>query len=185
MFETFTFFWDGPFSQWHPSYFEVDGIEYNCAEQFMMSHKAALFGDEDAYERIMHAERPRTQKRLGRLVEGFEPFAWEAVQDHNDKPLCWNIVWIGNHAKFEQDAGLREALLETAGTTIVEASPEDNLWGIGLSEDDPRSRSRADWLGENWLGEVLTDLREYLLGGHSQGASALDHWPDERFEYPG
>lgn len=40
--EKFTFFFgaDSPFSQWHPAKFEVDGVTYNCAEQYMMYQKA-------------------------------------------------------------------------------------------------------------------------------------------------
>jgi len=131
--EQFTFFWDGPFSQWYPSYFELEEIEYNCAEQYMMAQKALLFDDHDTYERIMEAERPRTQKALGRLVDGFERYVWEA-EEENERPRCWNIVWRANHAKFTQDEGLAEILFETAGTTLVEASPDDAIWGIGLAE---------------------------------------------------
>ncbi|MEQ9503453.1 MAG: NADAR family protein [Deltaproteobacteria bacterium] len=160
--ERFTLFWDGPFSQWHASYFEVDGVEYNCAEQFMMAEKARLFGDDDTLERIMEAESPRTQKRLGRVVDGFDVSVWEEEED-DGMPRCWNIVWRGNMAKFTQNDHLRDALFETAGTTLVEASPEDRIWGIGLAEDDPRALDRASWQGLNWLGEVLTDVRDQLM----------------------
>lgn len=40
--ESFTFFYGNasPFSQWHPARFTVEGVEYNCAEQYMMHQKA-------------------------------------------------------------------------------------------------------------------------------------------------
>ncbi len=127
--EKFTLFWDGPFSQWYPAYFEIDGVEYNCAEQYMMAMKAKHFGDLDTLEMIMESESPRNQKALGRVVDGFDEDEWEREED-NGMPLCWNIVWRGNEAKFSQNPYLRESLLATKGTTLVEASPEDEIWEL-------------------------------------------------------
>jgi ribA/ribD-fused uncharacterized protein len=153
--EQFTFFWGGPFSQWHPSQFEVGGEVFVTAEQFMMAGKARLFGDEAMRERIMATKSPRTQKQLGRKVAGYQDDVWPAAAK--------KIVYDGNHAKFTQNPDLLETLLATAGTTLVEASPYDRRWGIGLREDDPRALDRATWRGTNWLGEVLTRLRDDLL----------------------
>lgn len=159
--ETFTFFWDGPFSQWEPSWFEVDGVEYNCAEQYMMAEKARLFGDEDTLEKIMDTESPAMQKRLGRLVDGFDEDVW-LEEEENGEPRCWNIVRRGNLAKFSQNPHLLDLLLQTVGTSLVEASPDDLRWGIGLSEAEAVGTDRASWPGDNWLGEVLGDVREAL-----------------------
>lgn len=160
--ERFTLFYDGIFSQWYPCDFEVDGVLYCCAEQYMMAMKALLFEDADTHERIMESESPRRQKALGRVVDGFDPDTWEE-EDDSGIPRCWGIVWKGNHAKFTQNPALLALLLQTAGTTLVEASPTDTLWGIGRAEDDPLAHVREAWRGLNWLGEVLTDLREHLL----------------------
>ena len=161
--EEFTFFWDGPFSQWEPAYFEVDDIEYNCAEQFMMAEKARLFDDQETLEMIMDTDVPATQKALGRQVSGFSKSDWEDDEEtDNGRPYCWNVVWRGNMAKFGQNAYLLETLLATEGTTLVEASPEDRIWGIGLAAGDPGCYSRDTWQGLNWLGEILTDVREHL-----------------------
>ena len=161
--EEFTFFWDGPFSQWEPCYFEIDETEYNCAEQFMMAEKARLFRDEHTLELIMDTDVPATQKALGRQVDGFSKEVWEDDEStDNGRPYCWNVVWEGNLAKFSQNAYLLDTLLATDGTTLVEASPEDRIWGIGLAEGDPGCYSRDTWQGLNWLGEVLTHLREHL-----------------------
>lgn len=100
--EEFTFFWDGPFSQWEPSYFTIDAIEYNCAEQYMMAEKAKLFGDLETLEMIMGTDLPRTQKALGRQVSGFVKEIWEDDEDtESGKPYCWDVVWRGNMAKFD------------------------------------------------------------------------------------
>jgi len=153
--ERFTFFWAGPFSQWHRSPFTLDGQVYVTAEQYMMAEKARLFGDEETLERILATSNAREQKALGRRVRGFETGAWNAV--------ARDIVYCGNRAKFTTHRDLLALLLETAGTTIVEASPLDTIWGIGLAADDPAASDRTQWRGTNWLGEVLTRLRDALI----------------------
>ena len=159
--ETFTFFWDGPFSQWYPSAFRLDGCRYNCAEQFMMAEKARYFQDEERLSAILRAEHPREQKQLGREITGFDEDEWQHLES-NGRAYCWNIVYRGNVAKFTQNPELQKTLLRTGGTTLVEASPVDSIWGIGLAADDSRAQDRRSWLGRNWLGEVLTEVRDEL-----------------------
>jgi len=159
--EKFTFFWNGPFSQWEESEFTIDDISYNTAEQYMMAEKARLFGDEDTLEKIMEADDPSTQKALGRLVEDFDDDLW-CEDEENGRPRCWNIVWRGNMAKFSQNPHLLKTLLKTEGTTLVEASPQDLRWGIGWRANEAGAKNRETWRGNNWLGEVLTCIRELL-----------------------
>lgn len=153
----FTFFWQdqSPFSQWHPAEFTVGGKRFVCAEQYMMYGKAVLFGDEAVAASILASAAPRAHKALGRQVRGFEEQRWRQERER--------IVYEGNHAKFTQNAHLLQALLATAGTELVEASPTDVIWGVGLTEDDPRIQDPAQWRGQNLLGKVLTRLREDLL----------------------
>jgi len=143
-------------SQWLPCRFEVDGVTYNCTEQYMMAEKARLFGDEDAAQQIMKADNPRDQKALGRMVRNFDADTWNAV--------ARDIVYRGNYAKFTQNPGLKDALLSLEGT-LVEASPWDRIWGIGLKEHHPGVHNRALWDGTNWLGEVCTKVREDIRAG--------------------
>lgn len=152
--EKFTYFWGGPFSQWLASNFEVQGVKYNCAEQYMMAMKAKTFNDEDTRRLIMEAENPKEQKALGRKVKNFNADVWNGVAKA--------YVFIGNCHKFTQNPDLLKTLMDTKGTTLVEASPYDKIWGIGLKADDPKVKSRDTWQGTNWLGEVLTDLRNNL-----------------------
>ena len=42
---TFFFTEKSPFSQWYACTFVVDGVTFNCAEQFMMHGKAKLFAE--------------------------------------------------------------------------------------------------------------------------------------------
>ncbi|MGG1518248.1 NADAR family protein [Paenibacillus oryzisoli] len=155
--EKFTFFYrtESPFSQWHPALFEINGISFNCAEQYMMYQKAKLFKDEEIAAKVLSAQTPREQKELGRAVRNFHRDKWETH--------CKQFVYEGNYAKFTQNQQLLEKLLATQGTTLVEASPTDCIWGVGLLEDDPLILNRVTWRGTNWLGEVLTNLREDLL----------------------
>ncbi len=161
MSEKFTFFWDGPFSQWTLDPFMIKGIQYNCPEQYMMAAKARRFFDNAALRNILNESNPSRQKSLGRSVKGYCDNRWQELCS-NGKPYCWNVVYAGNFAKFQQNWHAWKSLQKTAGTTLVEASPDDVIWGIGLRQSDPRAQDRALWLGKNWLGEVLTEVREAL-----------------------
>ena len=161
MSERFTFFLRGPFSQWYRSAFTLDDTVYNTAEQFMMARKAELFSDTDMLARIMAAREPKEQKALGRLVRGFDQGIWDIH--------ARDIVRKGNRAKFTTHRDLLALLFDTAGTTLVETNPVDPIWGIGLAEDSPFVQDRRTWQGTNWLGEILTQLRDTLLAEQAAG----------------
>lgn len=152
----FTFFWQSgsPFSNWFPSVFTHDGVEYNCSEQYMMHKKALLFGDTEVAQLIMEQTSPRAQKMLGREVRGFDDQVW--------KEQCIEIMVDGCLSKFEQLPELGKQLLATGDTTIVEASPYDKVWGIGMTEDDPRATDPSQWQGQNLLGHVLMEVRDLM-----------------------
>ena len=166
MTETFTFFYGGPASQWYPSQFMIDGVTYNCAEQYMMAMKAVLFNDADALQIIMDTNNPKIQKAAGRTVQGFDQILWEQN--------CKLYVYRANLAKFMQNSDLLNWLLATGDTTLVEASPWDRIWGIGLGQDDPLRLDRATWQGTNWLGMIITNVREDIKAGR------LAHAPRDR-----
>lgn len=155
--DKYEFFYGGPFSQWLDCDFTVEGVRYGCAEQYMMHQKALFFEDAESARKIMAARHPREQKALGRKVKGFDKEKWEAV--------ARDIVYKGNYEKFRQNKGLLYALKETVGKELVEASPTDRIWGIGLAEDDDLRLDPANWRGTNWLGEVLMKVRDDLVAG--------------------
>jgi ribA/ribD-fused uncharacterized protein len=144
----------GSLSQWWPSPFTVDGVTYPTAEHWMMAGKARLFGDDAALARILGAPHPGAAKKAGRQVRGFDEDTW----------IChrWDLVVSGNVAKFGQDTALREYLLGTGSRVLVEASPLDRVWGIGLAADDERTADPASWRGLNLLGFALMEARERL-----------------------
>ena len=153
--EQFTFFWGGPFSQWFKAAFTIDGQVYNTAEQYMMAEKARQFGDEETRAKILKSNQPDVQKRLGREVKGFDSEIWNVI--------AREIVYQGNRAKFTTHGDLLQMLFDTQGTSLVEASPTDKIWGIGLAADAEDAKDRLKWLGTNWLGEVLQRVRDDLL----------------------
>lgn len=154
MTENYTFFWGGAFSQWYASSIVIEGEKYNCAEQWMMANKARMFNDSETLLKIMDAPHPSEQKKLGRQVKNFDAEQWNFS--------AYNIVLRGNLHKFKQHKTLQKLLLETGDTILVEASPYDTIWGIGLAADDPRALKQETWLGLNWLGRVLTEVRDLL-----------------------
>lgn len=145
----------GCLSQWWPAEFTVDGIRYPTAEHWMMAGKARLFGDDRALAAILAAPHPHAAKKLGREVRGFDGATWERHREE--------LVVEGNVAKFGQDAALRDYLLGTGSRVLVEASPVDRIWGIGLAADDEAAADPARWRGLNLLGFALMETRRRLL----------------------
>lgn len=157
----FVFFWgaappQGVFSNWYKKSFEHDGIKFNCSEQYMMYAKAVIFGDEEIAEKVLKEKDPKKQKALGRKVKNFDPGQWMAV--------CQDVMVPALVSKFEQDPYALEVLLSTGDATIVEASPLDKIWGIGLASDDPRAMDPSKWKGQNLLGIVLMKARDVITG---------------------
>lgn len=141
-------------SQWFPAAFVIDGVRYATAEHFMMAAKARLFRDEEALVRVLAAPTPADAKAVGREVRGYDDAAWEADR--------FAAVVRGNVAKFGQDEGLRGFLLGTGDRILVEASPRDRVWGIGMGASNPDARDPARWRGRNLLGFALMAAREQL-----------------------
>lgn len=166
----YTFFWNGVFSQWYPSKFKVHAndiemsdffrtqfkhrISFCTAEQYMMFCKACLFDDYENAVNILATDDPKEQKAFGRIVQNFDKDVWESKAKE--------IVYAGNYAKFTQNAPLLMELFATSHTLLVEASPYDCIWGIGLDEQTAKKTPPEQWKGTNWLGEVLTKLRQDL-----------------------
>lgn len=149
--QEFTFFWGGPLSQWYGSSFIYDEIYFNCCEQFMMYYKAKLFNDEINAKKILNSTSPKEIKHLGRKVKDFKDSEWDKVKEI--------IVFNGNSAKFSQSSTLMKYLKNTKGI-LVEASPYDKIWGIGLSKDDAQKIPPEEWPGKNLLGLILTRVRD-------------------------
>ena len=148
------------FSQWFEAAFTVDGTTYATAEHFMMAEKARLFADEEARARILSAGTPAQAKKLGRGVKGFDEQAWDDAR--------FGIVVKGNLAKFSQNPPLAEFLSQTGDRVLVEASPVDRIWGIGLAATDAEALTPHRWHRLNLLGFALMEVRAALAMPQAQ-----------------
>ena len=142
------------FSQWYDCTFAADGVTYHTTEQYMMAGKALLFGDREVYDEIMVAEGPDKYKKLGRKVRNFDSKVWDEKK--------YDIVVEGNKAKFSQNPELMEFLFSTGDAILVEASPYDKIWGIGLYPSQAAKGTVEDWKGQNLLGAALMEVRDWL-----------------------
>ncbi len=171
--EKFTFFYssNSPFSQWYKCFFKGERIfddsgkfkdepqiSFTSAEQYMMYHKAMINIEPEIAVKIMNTNDPRKQKEFGRSLkmEEHDLETWDFYKTE--------VVYNGNLAKFIQNEDLKQVLFSTKGTTLVEASPNDSIWSIGLAEDDPKAQKRKTWNGNNLLGIILTKIRIDLMG---------------------
>lgn len=143
------------FSQWFPHPFTVENVTYATAEHWMMAKKAQLFKDEDTLSQILATDKPGAAKALGRKVRNFNDAAW--------KQHAYNIVVEGNYHKFSQNESFKNFLLTTGRKVIVEASPQDCIWGIGLSQNSEKATDPFQWRGTNLLGFALMEVRDQLL----------------------
>jgi len=143
------------FSQWYESNFEVDGIAYKTAEHFMMAKKAGLFSDTKSMEKIISADHPGEAKKLGREVIGFNEKIWLEKR--------FELVVEGNAAKFLQNNEMKRFLMGTGDRILVEASPVDKIWGVGLAESDNKINDPNKWKGLNLLGFALMEVRGTII----------------------
>lgn len=141
-------------SQWYDCTFAIDNITFYTAEQYMMAQKAVLFEDGETVRAIMSVRDPKHHKALGRRVKGFDNVLWDKKK--------YKIVLDGNILKFSQNKDLKEFLLSTGDKILVEASPYDKVWGIGMSADSPDAENPSKWKGENLLGFALMEARDIL-----------------------
>ena len=141
-------------SQWFEREFQYQGIKYPTAEHWMMARKAKLFGDKENFEKILRSKTPKEAKSFGRQVKNFDEKTWI---NHREK-----IVKNGNYLKFKQHLDLWEFLNSTEEKVIVEASPYDKIWGIGLKIDDKAIENPTNWKGLNLLGYALMEVRNKL-----------------------
>jgi ribA/ribD-fused uncharacterized protein len=149
--DDFVLFWKGQLSQWHPTPFVVDDIIYPTAEHWMMARKASLFKDTETLNKILLTSSPKEAKDFGRQVRNFDDYIWNKN--------CYDIVVEGNVYKFNQNKKAMDHLINTGKRILVEASPYDNIWGIGLGQDNAIALNPCLWPGKNLLGLALMSVR--------------------------
>ena len=140
-------------SQWYPSVF-TESERYVCAEQYMMAKKAECFGDAEILEKILATKDPKKMKDLGRRVRDFDADFWDEIK--------FGASLNANYLKFSQNEDLREFLLSTKNKILVEASPHDKIWGIGMSANEQNAQNPVKWRGQNLLGFALMRVRDEI-----------------------
>ncbi|QQS07597.1 MAG: NADAR family protein [Fibrobacterota bacterium] len=158
--DKFVLFWgeEDIYSNFHPSKFELDGHIFHWSEQAFMWLKAMEFEDLRIANLILTQtpwnSSPLECKRMGREVSPFDDKIWSV--------RGVDAMRRAVHAKFSQNAKLREELLASGDRILAEASPYDRIWGIGYGESDREAQDPSKWRGRNLLGQVLMEVREQL-----------------------
>lgn len=164
----YSFFWGGMFSNWWilPNEMEIDNIKYTSTEQYYMAEKAKFANDNISYEMILKSHDPAEQKQIARNIKDFDSDGWSKISR--------GIMFKGNYEKYTQDNLLKQFLFSTEDRYLVEASPQDRIWGIGLLHVDAANIDPKFWPGTNWLGIVLTNLKIYLRNEESDFESVVN-----------
>lgn len=145
---------NGYLSNWYPSVFHIMNNEFSSMEQFMMYEKALYFHDDAVGKQILETHDVSKIKELGRLVTGYDDNYWNGIRQI--------VVYEGLKEKFSQNNNLKKLLLETGNAVLAECAVKDQIWGIGLSMNDPKRFDRTKWRGQNLLGYALMMVRERL-----------------------
>lgn len=150
------YFWRGIYSNWHPANFTDPEacLKFANTEQGFMWYKARFFGNNDIAEFIAKETNPQKCKKFGRAIRNFNNEKWSIIRM---KPM----IHV-NYLKFSQNKELKQELLNTGDRILVEASPYDKIWGVGLREEDELILDEKNWKGLNLLGKALMEVRKLL-----------------------
>ena len=152
--DTHVFFWGSEFSNWYSCKFKYMDIEFSNTEQAFMWEKANYFDDTATADLILKTPNPKENKKLGRKVRNFDVEKWML--------LSYAFMVGVNYSKYKQNEDLKQILLSTDNKVLVEASPYDKIWGIGLGLDNDNCLDETKWQGMNLLGQALMEVRKQL-----------------------
>ena len=145
---------NGFLSNWYPSSFELEGIHYSSAEQYIMYQKCILFGDEATAKKVLATDDVAEQQKLGRTASGYVDKVWAGMRQL--------VALKALRAKFSQNNDLKKKLLDTEDAFLVECAWSDQIWACGIGLDDDRRKDAGSWHGMNILGFALMQVRSEL-----------------------
>ncbi|MFA5490106.1 MAG: NADAR family protein [Candidimonas sp.] len=161
---THVYFWNGIFSNFYPCKFTSSFFlksanrkythKFINSEQAFMANKAAFFNDEEALQGVLDSSTPGDAKAWGRRVKNYDDNVWAMVRYH--------AMYVACYDKFSQNDKLKKYLLGTNDRVIVEGSPYDRIWGVGLLYADEAIKDEKNWNGLNLLGLVLMEVRDEM-----------------------
>lgn len=149
-------------SNFYPCQIEVTHFDskqvkkFKSSEQLFMYKKAILFEDFKVADTIfkVNKDSPQFYKNQGRKVKGFDEDTWNENK--------YDLMKATLYEKFSQNTYLKKWLLNTGNSILVETSPFDRIWGIGLKNTDSGWKNVDRWKGENLLGFCLMEVRDDL-----------------------
>jgi ribA/ribD-fused uncharacterized protein len=130
-------------------------VRVPTSEHVFMYMKARFFGDLEIAKQIITVTDPKTAKKLGRVVRGFDKKKWEGYREE--------AMWTALTLRYQYDDRFRDYLAkeEFKDHHFVEANPYDKVWSCGYLESDPRiDLPEETWPGLNLLGKLLDRLRD-------------------------
>jgi len=153
--DTHIYFWGSEYSNWYPCIFRYEDHTFYNSEQAFMWEKARFFDDDEIAEQLLAETNPSYAKALGRKVRNFNAEMWMAAS--------YPAMIAVNYAKFSSSHFMKDAILSTYPKILVEASPYDKIWGVGLGENDDLILDEKNWDGMNLLGKALMNVRKELM----------------------
>ena len=149
----------GYMSNFYPSKFIENNVEYNCSEQYFMKKKQEMFDPTNITlsNNILNNNNPKEIKKFGRQVKNYNDVVW-----NNSR---YNIMKNGLRLKFTQNPNLKASLIATNNKNLYEASPYDRIWGTGYNAVETLNKinlNKQNELGQNLLGKALEEIRNEL-----------------------
>ena len=145
---------NGFLSNWYPSPFDLDGVHFTSAEQYIMYRKCMTFGDAVSAQKILATEDTKAQQAIGRSAKGYVGSVWAGMRQL--------IAVRGLLAKFSQNEDLRKMLLDTGDAWLVECAHSDTVWACGIRLNEDERFDSGKWRGQNILGFALMEVRSIL-----------------------
>ena len=144
----------GYLSNWYPSPFDLDGVRYSSAEQYIMYQKCMIFGDTASARAVLATDDTEAQQAIGRKAKGYIGAVWAGQRQL--------VAVRGLLAKFSQNEELKKKLLDTGDAWLVECARSDTIWACGIRLDEDERFDADKWLGQNILGFALMEVRSIL-----------------------
>lgn len=139
------------YSNFFPASFTLEETEFANVEQYFQYKKATICEFPDQARKIMTKSNPWYAKAAGGRCE----------MNENWKRNRMRILYRGIYAKFDQNIPLKQALLNSAGLNLYEATT-DLYYACGIGLDSP-AWDEGKWPGENVTGKILMKVRDEFM----------------------